>query len=63
MDATLKFPTRIQAETFVTNWGRYSKRGHTMGAGLLNVDVKVFDLSDKDIEWINNYVANCTDEV
>ena len=63
MNATLKFPTRLQAKTFAANWGRYSKRGHTMGAGLVNVEVKVFNLSDKDIDWINDYISNCTDEV
>ena len=55
--ATLKFSTREVAERFATDWGRYSKRGHIVGAGTENVEVMVFDLTDNDRAWIDNYAA------
>jgi hypothetical protein len=58
MKATLNFPTREQAEQFALDWGRYSKTGHIVGAGETDVEVTVFDLTDEDKKWVDNYVAN-----
>lgn len=58
MKATLTFPSRSQAEAFATDWGRYSKTGHIIGSGLENVEVTVFDLSQEDQNWIDNYVQS-----
>lgn len=55
--ATLKFSTRSIAERFTTDWSRYSKRGHIIGAGTENVEVIVFDLTDNDRNWIEGYAA------
>ena len=57
MTATLKFPERLQAETFATEWSRYSKTGHIVGSGMENVEVTVFDVTEADKEWINDYVS------
>lgn len=54
--ATLTFPNRLQAEEFATKWARYSKRGHIVGAGTENVPVTIYDLTEKDKEWVDNYV-------
>lgn len=56
MNATLKFPTRIQAENFATAWGRYSKKGHTVGAGTTDVEVSI-DIEEDEKEWIESYVS------
>lgn len=56
MKATLTFPSRSQAETFATDWSRYSKTGHIIGSGLENVEVTVFGLSQEDQNWIDNYI-------
>ena len=55
--ATLTFSTRVVAEKFATDWSRYSRRGHIVGSGNDNVDVVVFDLTDNDKNWIDNWAA------
>lgn len=57
MKATLKFPLRIQAEKFAKNYARYSKKGHLVGSGLVNVEVTVFDVTDQDKDWIDGYIS------
>ena len=57
MKATLTFPKRSQAETFATAWSRYSKTGHIVGSGIENVVVTVFDVTDEQKVWIDNYVS------
>lgn len=54
--ATLTFPNRLQAEEFATMWARYSKKGHIVGAGTENVAVTIYDLTEKDKKWVDNYV-------
>lgn len=58
MTATIKFPAREQAEIFATNWSRYSKLGHTIGSGTKNVTVDVYNISEDQKIWIDNYIAN-----
>jgi len=54
--ATLTFPNKELAQEFATKWGRYSKRGHVVGAGEENVPVTIWDLTEKDKEWVDNYI-------
>lgn len=54
--ATLTFANRLQAEEFAVKWARYSKKGHIVGAGTENVAVTIYDLTEKDKEWVDNYV-------
>lgn len=56
MKATLTFPTRDQAEQFCKAWGRKTLTGHTITAGLHNVQVTVWNVTDQLKEWIDNYV-------
>lgn len=58
MKATLTFQTRHQAEAFAIAWGRYSKTGHIIASGMENVVVTVFDVTEDDKKWINNYIEN-----
>jgi hypothetical protein len=57
MTAILKFPKRSQAEEFARDWSRYSKKGHTIGAGLENVEVSIYGFEEDGKKWIDNYVA------
>ena len=57
MKATLIFPNRQDAEDFCIQWSRYSKRGHTIGPGVENVEVTVYDLTGEDKDWIDNYIS------
>lgn len=57
MKATLVFTKRLQAEAFAIAWGRYSKTGHILGAGMENVSVTVFDVTDDKKVWIDQYVS------
>jgi hypothetical protein len=54
--ATLTFPTKENAQAFATAWGRFTKEGHTVGAGMTNVTVTVSNVDDERKEWIENYV-------
>ena len=58
MDATLTFPERAQAIQFARAWSRYSKTGHTIGAGMQNVQVTVCNVQEYDKEWIDAYVKS-----
>jgi DNA polymerase III sliding clamp (beta) subunit (PCNA family) len=60
--ASLTFPNREEAELFALKWGRYSKSGHIVGSGLKDVKVTVFDVTEKDKEWINSYIENINNE-
>jgi 3'-phosphoadenosine 5'-phosphosulfate sulfotransferase (PAPS reductase)/FAD synthetase len=63
MKATLKFPTREQAEKFAIDWGRYSSTGHIVGAGQKDVDVTIFDVKEKDKVWIDGYVGGINQSI
>lgn len=56
MEATLTFTTRQDAEAFAKAWGRKSLMGHTITAGLQNVKVTVWNVTDELKEWIDSYV-------
>jgi hypothetical protein len=56
--ATLKFPTRDDAERFASAWSRFTKDGHTVGAGTTDVTVTVTNVDDSRKEWIEKYVVN-----
>lgn len=60
MKATLKFQQRFQAEKFAKLWGRYSKKGHSIGSGMTDVEVDIYNVTEKDKEWINKYIYNLT---
>lgn len=55
--ATIKFPTKQQADIFATEWSRYSKTGHIVGAGTEDVEVTIFDLTEEDKKWVDNYTS------
>lgn len=57
MSATLTFNTRENAQLFCQQWTRYSLRGHTMGAGTKNVEVKLYDVTEDNKQWIDSWVA------
>ena len=57
MKATLTFKKRIEAENFAKDWARFSKSGHTIGAGLENVKVSIYGINDDAKKWIDNYVS------
>ena len=54
---TLRFETKSSAETFATLWARFSKKGHIVGSGLENVDVKVYDVTPIQLDWIKEYIS------
>lgn len=54
--ANLKFGLRQQAQDFSRAWAFYSKRGHIMGSGLENVTVLIFDVTEQDKIWIDQYI-------
>lgn len=56
--ATLNFPNRQLAIVFATAWGRYSARGHDMGAGKENVKVTIYEVTDEDRKWIENWIKS-----
>lgn len=56
--ATLTFPTISSAEKFATEWSRYSKQGHTIGSGTENVKVNIYNVSENDKKWIQDYLIN-----
>ncbi len=56
--ATLKFKNRSQAEQFAISWTRYSKTGHMIGSGTTNVEVTVYNITDNDKNWIEEYISN-----
>mgnify|MGYP001286414152 CR=1 FL=1 len=58
MKATLTFPTRQLAEDFATDWSRKTLSGHTVGSGEENVEVSIYNITDGDKDWVDNYVAN-----
>lgn len=57
MKATLTFPERWQAEAFAKNWSRQTLTGHTIGAGTVNVQVTVDNVTEESKKWIDEYVA------
>jgi hypothetical protein len=54
---TVRFEERQEAEVFATLWARFSKKGHTVGSGLENVDVTVSDVEPTELDWIKEYVS------
>ena len=56
MTATLTFFLRSDAEEFASSWSKLTLRGHTIGSGTENVKVTVFDVTDQEKSWIDNYV-------
>jgi len=56
MKATLTFTTRQQAEDFAKAWSRKTLTGHTVSAGMQNVQVTVWNVTDQLKEWIETYV-------
>lgn len=56
MQATLTFKNRPEAENFAKNWSRYTKTGHTIGAGIENVKVTIYNIDDDKKNWIDSYV-------
>lgn len=62
MKATLTFLTRQVAGDFATAWSRKTLKGHTMGSGLENVKVTVYDISGNEEIWIDNYVDNLNNQ-
>ena len=55
--ATLKFPTRDDAETFATQWSRTTRRGHTLTR---NCEVILHDVTPTEKVWIDAYVEIAT---
>lgn len=58
MEATLTFENREDAEAFAKSWSRKSLTGHTITAGLKNVQVTVWNVTDELRQWIDDYVNN-----
>ena len=56
MKATLTFPTRQQAEDFAKEWSRKTLTGHTISAGMKDVQVTVWDVTDLLKNWIEDYI-------
>jgi len=57
MKAILIFKNRQDAKDFCIHWSRYSKRGYIFGAGTENVEITVFDVTEEDQTWIDNYTS------
>ena len=57
MEATLTFTNRIQAEQFAKAWSRKTLTGHTISAGIENVQVTVWNVTDELKEWIDSYIS------
>jgi len=53
MKATIKFNTNEQAETFATTWTRRTLSGTTVA----NTDVSIYNVTDEDKEFINEYIT------
>ena len=58
MKATLTFATRKHAEAFARAWGRATKTGHIIGAGMENVKVTVHDVTDETKKFIDDYIKH-----
>jgi len=58
MEAKITFPDIKMAEEFAIKYSRMSGKGHTIGPGVINVDVSVYGLTEEVINWINDYVNN-----
>ena len=56
MKATLTFTTRENAEAFARAWGRSTKTGHVIGAGMENVKVTIYDVTDENKKFIDEYI-------
>lgn len=56
--AEISFPKREAAQSFATQWSRFSLRGYTLGARTKSGGTSVFldGLAERDIEWINDAV-------
>lgn len=54
---TVRFEERHDAEVFATLWARFSKKGHTVGVGIENVDVIVSDVEPNELDWIKEYIS------
>jgi len=52
---TLVFNTRAQAEQFAKEWSRKTLMGHTLGKGMTDVEVTVYDVTAELSDWIENY--------
>lgn len=53
---TIRFEERQNAELFATKWGRASKRGHIIGAGLKNVEVTLHDVTPTELDWVKQEI-------
>lgn len=56
MKATLTFKRKKDADIFTAAYSRHTKKGHIVGPGIENVEVTVFDVTDDEKYWINNYI-------
>jgi hypothetical protein len=54
MEATLKFQTSEQAEKFALSYSRNTCKGHTISNNI----VKVYNVTDNDKKFINDYVKS-----
>ncbi len=52
--ATLNFNSREEADEFAKQWSRKTLKGHTVGAK----SVTVYDVTDEEKAWIDDYVSN-----
>jgi hypothetical protein len=55
---TVRFEERKGAERFATDWARLTKKGHTIGAGLENVDVVLHNVTTQELNWITRQIEN-----
>ena len=55
--AELVFSDILDAEDFARSWKFHSKRGHSIGSGIRNVKVTIYDVTEREKEWVDLYVS------
>ena len=53
----VSFEKRSEAERFAISWGRYSLSGHIVGAGEEDVEVTIFNVTEQQKKWVENYIS------
>jgi len=53
---TLNFEKRQGAERFAIDWERLTKKGHTIGSGIKDVEVVIHNVTMQELNWIKKQI-------
>ena len=59
----IEFEDRAGAELFAQQWGRFTKRGHSIDAGKTDVKVRIWDVTPEEKTWVEAYIAEKNNEI